>query len=79
MAKHPVPKKKTSKGRGSRRYKAFANRAKTQLKNRINLTECSQCKKKIPLHQVCPYCGTYRGRRIFDLEKGMEKITKIKA
>ena len=31
MAKHAVPKQKQSKGRSSRRYKTFANKARIKL------------------------------------------------
>ncbi len=31
MAKHPVPKQKQSKGRSSRRYKTFVNKARIKL------------------------------------------------
>lgn len=34
MAKHAVPKKKTSKGRSSRRYKSFQNRIRKFWNNK---------------------------------------------
>jgi hypothetical protein len=36
MAKHPVPKKKTSKARTSRRYKAFKNRVQRYWANKYH-------------------------------------------
>lgn len=36
MAKHPVPKKKTSKARGSRRYKSFQNRIRKFWANKYH-------------------------------------------
>ena len=50
-----VPKRKTSKARrDTRRAHAFTASAPT-------LTECKQCKAKIPPHTVCCECGYYKG------------------
>jgi large subunit ribosomal protein L32 len=67
MPKHPVPKKKTSKARTSRRYKNFQNRARIRLTNDAQLTECSSCKAPVKQHQACSECGNYRGK---DMSKG---------
>lgn len=64
MAKHPVPKKKTSKARTTRRYKAFQNRARVRLSEAIQLTECSKCQAAVRLHHACPKCGTYRDTNV---------------
>ena len=61
MAKHPVPKKKTSKARRDQRRSHPALSAK-------NLTECPQCKTMKPQHQVCPECGSYAGRQVLEVE-----------
>ena len=58
----PHPKRKVSKGRRDRR------RAHDAL-GRVHLVTCPSCKAKIPPHQVCPYCGTYRGRQVFEVEE----------
>ena len=29
-----------------------------------NLVECKSCNKKIKTHHVCPYCGTYDGKKV---------------
>jgi large subunit ribosomal protein L32 len=58
----PHPKQKLSKGRRDRR------RAHDAL-SRVHLVTCPSCKAKIPPHQVCPYCGTYRGRQVFEVEE----------
>lgn len=79
MAKHSVPKKKTSKGRTTRRYKAFQAQARKKLNNRVNLFDCPKCFEKVLIHHVCKNCGTYRGRQVFDMTKKIEKITKVKA
>lgn len=61
MAKHPVPKKRTSSAsRDSRR----AHDALTAP----NLVACSQCKELKPAHIVCPHCGTYAGRQVLEIE-----------
>lgn len=61
MAKHPVPKKRTSSSsRDSRR----AHDALTPP----NLVACSQCRELKPSHIVCPHCGSYAGRQVLDIE-----------
>ena len=61
MAKHPVPKKKTSKARRDQRRSHHALTPK-------NLTECPQCKEPKPQHQVCPACGSYAGRQVLEID-----------
>jgi large subunit ribosomal protein L32 len=61
MAKHPVPKKKTSKSsRDSRR----SHHALTAP----NLSSCPNCKELKPSHTVCPSCGYYGGREVLQIE-----------
>ncbi|EKD63449.1 MAG: hypothetical protein ACD_51C00278G0002 [uncultured bacterium] len=80
MAKHPVPKKKTSKGRSSRRYKSFANKTRKKIVEKIRIVDCPSCGEKIRMHHLCPSCGKYKGKQIINKKKEMEKkITKIKA
>ncbi len=79
MAKHPVPKKKTSKARSKRRYGSFKTKTLTKLSNKVNLVTCPNCKVKIVTHRACPECGQYKGRQVIDKQKKIEKITKIKA
>lgn len=57
MAKHPVPKKRTS---GSRRDKRRSHHALTAP----TLVECTQCKSMKPAHAVCPECGYYKDRQV---------------
>lgn len=57
MAKHPVPKKKTSKSSRD------ARRSHHALSARM-LVECPDCKAKKPPHVVCPECGRYAGRQV---------------
>ncbi len=58
----PHPKQKISKGRRDRR------RAHDALRH-PHLVTCPTCKNKRPPHQVCPYCGTYRGRVVIEIEE----------
>ena len=61
MAKHPVPKKRTSKARRDSR------RAHDNL-SAPSLTACAQCGEMKLSHTVCPHCGSYKGRDILDIE-----------
>jgi len=79
MAKRPTPKKKQAKSQSSRRYKAFQNSARKRLRNSVNLTTCPKCKEAKLQHTVCLGCGEYNGRKVLDMEKQVEKITKVKA
>ena len=56
------PKKKTSKSRTHMRRSHDWLRAP-------NLSPCPTCGAKRQSHQVCPECGHYRGRQIFEVEK----------
>ncbi len=61
MAKHPVPKKRTSKARRDSRRGHDALSAPT-------LTACAQCKELKPTHVVCPHCGSYAGRQVLEIQ-----------
>lgn len=73
MAKHPVPKQKISRARGSRRYKSFQNRARKRLENAVQLSKCSKCGAVIRQHHVCGECGFYRGKDVMGMVKKAEK------
>ncbi len=80
MAKHPVPKKKTSRARGNRRYKAFQNKARIRLTDAIQLAKCSNCGSQVRAHHACTDCGFYRGKDMMgQVAKAEEKVTTIKA
>jgi len=79
MAKHPVPKKKTSKARTRRRHSKFQNKARKHLSDLVHLVKCPDCGAKKLMHHICPACGKYKGRQALPIEKKVEKITKIKA
>ena len=51
-----------------------------RLKIRV-LTVCLHCKKEIPTHQVCPFCGYYKGIEVIHikLKKVKEKKHKEKS
>jgi large subunit ribosomal protein L32 len=59
MAKHPVPKKKTSKSSRDARRSHHALSAPT-------LVACPNCKAMKPPHRVCLECGNYAGRQVVD-------------
>ncbi|MFA4880317.1 MAG: 50S ribosomal protein L32 [Candidatus Doudnabacteria bacterium] len=61
-----LPKKKMSR---ARRHK----RRGQQKINPTLLILCGKCRKMILPHMVCPYCGTYKGRLIIDLESKAKK------
>ena len=79
MAKHPVPKKKTTRSASRKRYGSFQTSVLKKLTNKLTLVDCPNCKSRIPAHTACPDCGQYRGRQVIDKQKKVEKITKIKA
>ena len=60
MAKHPVPKKKTSKSKRDMRRSHHALVAP-------NLVPCPQCHSKKLQHHVCPSCGYYEGRQVLSV------------
>ena len=60
MAKHPVPKKKTSKSKRDMRRSHHALVAP-------NLVECPQCHSKKLQHHICPSCGYYAGRQVLSV------------
>ncbi|HLR45976.1 MAG TPA: 50S ribosomal protein L32 [Deinococcales bacterium] len=61
MAKHPVPKKRTSRARRDSR------RAHDYL-TPPTLVSCSNCSEMTVPHTVCPSCGYYAGRRVLDID-----------
>jgi large subunit ribosomal protein L32 len=60
MAKHPVPKKKTSKSKRDMRRSHHALVVP-------NLTTCKNCGSKKIQHQVCGSCGYYDGRQVLEI------------
>jgi large subunit ribosomal protein L32 len=71
----PKVKHRHSRERGRKRrthYKA----------DPVTLSKCTQCGKATKPHQVCPYCGYYKGvqvKKIEDLEARKAKRDKKKA
>jgi large subunit ribosomal protein L32 len=58
----PQPKRKHSSSRRDRRR---AHDALTQP----NLVQCSNCGEMRRPHHVCPNCGHFKGREVFEVEK----------
>jgi ribosomal protein L32 len=79
MAKKSTPKKQTSNSQAKCRYKAFQNFARKRLLDNANLTPCPKCGERKPMHTVCHNCGEYNGRQVINMEKKVDKITKVKA
>ena len=80
MAKHPVPKKKTSRARGNRREKAFTNKARVRLGNSVQLVKCENCGQMMRAHHICPHCGFYNGKDVMNnATKEAAKIVSVKA
>jgi len=42
----------------------------------LNLISCPKCKEKILANRVCPNCGTYKGKMVIDVLKGLDKKEK---
>ncbi|ACO44939.1 50S ribosomal protein L32 [Deinococcus malanensis] len=57
MAKHPVPKKKTSKSKRDMRRSHHALTVPA-------MNDCPQCHGKKLSHHICPNCGYYDGRQV---------------
>ncbi|MBI3953171.1 MAG: 50S ribosomal protein L32 [Chloroflexi bacterium] len=58
----PLPKHKSSKARTRKRRSHMALTVPV-------LVACPQCHSPRPSHQVCPVCGSYRGRQAIAVEK----------
>lgn len=58
-----VPKKKTSKARRDQR------RAHHDCMATPAISVCKECGAPKRPHQVCPSCGTYRGRQVIEIKK----------
>lgn len=52
-----LPKYKMSRARTRRRKAQWRNDHKLPT-----LTDCAHCRKRIPTHTGCPYCGYYKGK-----------------
>ncbi|HBX70918.1 MAG TPA: 50S ribosomal protein L32 [Chloroflexi bacterium] len=58
----PLPKQKQSRTRRDKR------RTHDSLKT-SNLVQCSNCGEMRLPHRVCPECGHYKGREVFEVEE----------
>ncbi|MFO8101990.1 MAG: 50S ribosomal protein L32 [Dehalococcoidia bacterium] len=55
------PKRKISKSRGG-------TRRSHQAPKLPSLSLCPQCHSPKPPHLVCPVCGSYRGREVYQVK-----------
>ncbi len=68
-----VPRHHMAKGKQLRRRSHLA------LKGRA-LTKCAHCGKMIMAHQVCKFCGFYKGREVVNvLARELKKREKAQA
>lgn len=58
----PLPKRKVSRRRKR-------NRRSHDGLVTAHLVKCDACDNYKPSHQVCPHCGTYRGREVLAVEE----------
>jgi large subunit ribosomal protein L32 len=63
------PKRKHSKARSKKR------RTNQKVSSPL-LVECKQCKRNKPAHMICPFCGYYSGREIFEVVSKEKKKKK---
>lgn len=62
----PLPKRQHSVQRGRKR--------RTHWKAQVaSLSPCSNCRKPIIPHRVCPFCGFYKGKPIVVIETKEKK------
>ena len=66
------PKQKLSRSRSRKR-----RGQKSQ--NLVHLTVCPKCKTKIPQHQVCPVCGTYKNEQVLQIATTKTKVVDKKS
>ena len=65
-----VPRHHMAKGKQGRRRSHLALKP-------LNLVACSHCKKEILSHEVCKFCGFYKGREVVNvLAKELKKKEK---
>lgn len=58
--------------------KQLRRRSHLALKKQ-SLLACSQCKKMIRSHEVCKYCGYYKGREVVNvMARQLKKAEKTK-
>lgn len=62
-----LPKRKHSKSRRDKR------RSANSKMYAANLSVCSQCKKLMMPHRVCPHCGYYKGKPVVVIKTKEEK------
>lgn len=79
MAKHPVPKQRSTHQRSSRRYGTFLSKTLKRLSNVARTIACPKCQQPRLPHTACPTCGEYRGHTIIDFGKKEAKVKQVKA
>ena len=68
-----------SQARTARRYAVFSMKKRKKLLGLANVVTCKACGNPTRNQHACPSCGSYRGRSVTNMEKVVEKVTKVKA
>ncbi|MFA5352104.1 MAG: 50S ribosomal protein L32 [Candidatus Gracilibacteria bacterium] len=80
MAKHPVPKQRSTSTRSRTRYSTWKTKELKRLTKLSRTVPCPKCKQPRRPHTACGTCGYYRGRVVIDLAaKDAKKVKTIKA
>jgi large subunit ribosomal protein L32 len=80
MAKHPVPKQRSTSTRSKTRYSTWKTNELKRLTKVSKTVDCPKCKQPRLPHTACATCGYYRGRVVVDLAaKDAKKVQKIQA
>ncbi|MFA5061551.1 MAG: 50S ribosomal protein L32 [Patescibacteria group bacterium] len=62
---------------GHRRTSSHKNRRAAHFALKIaNATVCPKCKHPVMPHHACAFCGTYRGRQVFNVDKRTSRSTR---
>lgn len=77
MAKHPVPKRKSTPTRSARRYAVHVKKALDKLAKFVHLIKDPETGELVPNHMVNPSTGRFRGRQV--VAQKAKKVTKLKA
>ncbi|MFH1773291.1 MAG: 50S ribosomal protein L32 [Patescibacteria group bacterium] len=57
-----------------RRSSSEARRGRShQSLKQVNLTKCKKCDKAVMPHQVCGFCGFYKGREVIKIKSKIKK------